>query len=201
MVGGTCRCTAAARSATSTIATGGSSRLSSATTTPTMRFTAGAPFETHSRSHSAFVAPSLCSSVRGSWCRPVVTAASSCGLGGGATTRNSAGAATIWGHYCCRVRFGGRDGRARGGEQRGVLRGGASLLGSGRLLRRDQMDFAMPHLMDTAPFRGVCQAPSRMRDARDTSVPMAFFGFGKSKLPDVVQVPHNSLHSSFPSLL
>lgn len=55
------------------------------------------------------------------------------------------------------------------------------------------MDCAMPHLMDTAPFRGVCQAPSWR--VRDTSVvPMAFFGFGKNKLPDVVQAGDPVLH-------
>lgn len=49
--------------------------------------------------------------------------------------------------------------------------------------------------MDTAPFRGVCQAPSfRVRDARDASVPMAFFGFGKNKLPEIVQAGDPVLH-------
>lgn len=56
------------------------------------------------------------------------------------------------------------------------------------------MDFAMSHLMDPAPFRGVCHAPSRVRDARDSTVPMAFFGFGKKQLPDVVQAGDPVLH-------
>jgi hypothetical protein len=66
-------------------------------------------------------------------------------------------------------------------------------------LRGDEMDCAMPHLMDTVPFRGVCQAPSRGRDPRDLTVPMAFCGFGKSKLPEVVQVGGLVVaHSSLP---
>lgn len=57
------------------------------------------------------------------------------------------------------------------------------------------MDSLMPHLMDTAPFRGVCQAPSHVRAARDVMVPMAFFGYGKAKLPEVVQV--GFIHHNF----
>ena len=60
------------------------------------------------------------------------------------------------------------------------------------------MDSLMPHLMDTAPFRGVCQAPSHVRAAREVMVPMAFFGYGKAKLPEVVQVGfiHHNFHLS-----
>jgi len=56
------------------------------------------------------------------------------------------------------------------------------------------MDSLMPHLMDTAPFRGVCQAPSHVRAAREVMVPMAFFGYGKAKLPEVVQAGDPVLH-------
>lgn len=78
---------------------------------------------------------------------------------------------------------GARGRRGGMGEKRGFVTHRRS-----GLLRRDEMDFAMSHLMDPAPFRGVCHAPSRVRDARDSTVPMAFFGFGKKQLPDVVQV-------------
>ena len=85
------------------------------------------------------------------------------------------------GRVCSLRGFGGR---------RFLLLGGGGGGGGGR------MDSLMPHLMDTAPFRGVCQAPSHVRAAREVMVPMAFFGYGKAKLPEVVQVGfihHNSI--------
>lgn len=59
----------------------------------------------------------------------------------------------------------------------------------GRIGRK--MDLLMPHMIDTAPFRGVCQAPSHAQVARELVVPMSFFGYGKAKLPEVVQVGHS----------
>jgi hypothetical protein len=180
-VGGACRGAGAA--ATCPLAATGAASASSrarmrAAATPTMR-SAG-------RSHSGGELPAASSS----WSRPVVAAAASsrCRLG-------EKGSWTSAGHYC------GVQ-QVRRGEKL-VCHSGARFLGRGgrdetclcasgtrRLLcgRGDEMDCAMPHLMDTAPFRGVCQAPSRGRDPRDLTVPMAFFGFGKSKLPEVVQV-------------
>ncbi|KAG0562342.1 hypothetical protein KC19_9G138800 [Ceratodon purpureus] len=206
MVGGTCRCTVATATCTSPATASSLADVRSATT-QTMRLEA--------RSHSGE------RQVGASWCRPVVAAASSCRLGGSASGRRER---SIWnssattqphpaGHYCAGVSseklvcqsgacFVGRIGRGKG-IGTGTGRGGegssvgvvTTRFGGGRLLRGgDAMDCAMPHLMDTAPFRGVCQAPSRMREARDFSVPMAFFGFGKSKLPDVVQAGDPVLH-------
>lgn len=94
--------------------------------------------------------------------------------------------------YSGRVRL-DRAGRGRRGSSSVGREFGASR--SRRLLQqRDGMDCAMLHLMDTAPFRGVSQAPSRVRDAGDSMVPMAFFRFGKSNLPDVVQAGDPVLH-------
>lgn len=205
VVGGTCRGTVAATCAAAPTATASSRALMRSATTGTMRFSGHANLETRSPCGSQGR-----SGAAAAWCRPVVAAASSC-----ARVGESRIARSIWnsrasqpepsaGHYCvalttseklvCRSRalFVGR--RGCGGAAAAGLREASGLgvatttFGPRRVLRGDGMDCAMPHLMDTAPFRGVCQAPSRVRDARDLSVPMAFFGFGKSRLPEVVQV-------------
>jgi hypothetical protein len=58
-----------------------------------------------------------------------------------------------------------------------------------------RMDLRMPHLVDTAPFCSVVQAPSSPSSHghantvhHPVTVPMSFFGYGKAKVPDVVQV-------------
>ena len=174
VVGGTCSGTVAAGSAPAAIPT--ASCVAVLATTATMQ------------SASARRAEAL-------WCGPVGAAAASRRLGKRWGRNSGHQAAGLQEHYCASEgpvghrsggavearSFGGRSGRGRREEPckrvRRLLR-----------LRGDEMDCAMPHLMDTAPFRGVCQAPSRVRDARDLIVPLAFFGFGKSKLPEVVQV-------------
>lgn len=58
-----------------------------------------------------------------------------------------------------------------------------------------KMDLRMPHLVDIAPFCSVVQAPSSPSSHghantvhHPVTVPMSFFGYGKAKVPDVVQV-------------
>ncbi len=57
------------------------------------------------------------------------------------------------------------------------------------------MDLRMLHLVDIAPFCSVVQAPSSPSSHghantvhHPVTVPMSFFGYGKAKVPDVVQV-------------
>jgi len=57
------------------------------------------------------------------------------------------------------------------------------------------MDLQMPHLVDIAPFCSVVQAPSSPSSHGHANtvhhlviVPMSFFGYGKAKVRDVVQV-------------
>jgi hypothetical protein len=159
----------------------------------------------------------------GGACRGAMGAAATCpSAATGAASASSRGRASV----AARSHSGGEKGswtsRGRGAghycgvqqvrsSEKLVCHSGARFLGRGgrdetrrcgsgtRRLRGDEMDCAMPHLMDTVPFRGVCQAPSRGRDPRDLTVPMAFCGFGKSKLPEVVQVGGLVVaHSSLP---
>ncbi|KAH8969907.1 hypothetical protein BDL97_02G058400 [Sphagnum fallax] len=64
-----------------------------------------------------------------------------------------------------------------------------------------KMDLRMPHLVDTAPFCSVVQAPSSPSSHghantvhHPVTVPMSFFGYGKAKVPDVVQAGDPVLH-------
>lgn len=76
-----------------------------------MCFIVGVFFEMYFCLYFVFVVLSLCFFVCGLWCWLVVMVVFSCGLGGGVMMRNSVGVVIIWGYYCCRVCFGGCDGR------------------------------------------------------------------------------------------